>query len=76
MKTKAEKEIQKKLKEVKSWPGKEKRLRKQKSMKRSDLCRKHDIDPSVFCNAIKLKGLPRWKTIDRINQAFAAEGIE
>lgn len=75
-KTKAELDLERRIMQVRQWPDMEKRLREEKNIKRAGLCRKYGIDESVFSKAANLKTIPRQKTIDRINAAFAAEGIE
>lgn len=75
-KTKAEIALRKRIDAVRSFLEKEKILKQKKKMKRSDLCRKYNIDPSLYCTAVSLKRIPHWRTINKINAAYAAEGID
>jgi hypothetical protein len=71
----AKQRIIERLAEIESWPDKEARLRAEKGMKRSELCRKYGIKEVTFSRSINLITCPSQETVDKIKAAFAAEGI-
>lgn len=64
------------VKEVSRWRAKEIRLRLKTRMKRRDLCKKYGLCEVMLCDAIKGRRLPHRQSIQKVIQAFQAEGIK